>query len=64
LRDFLGPSYATARRQPENDFELKFAWDEARGHAGLAAALALIDDAARHPSGRLSGVVSPMQIEN
>ena len=40
------------------------AWDEARGRDGFAAALALIDEAARHPSARLSGVVSPMQIEN
>src|SRR5207237_6527634 len=47
-----------------NDYELRFAWDEARGRAGFAAALALIDRAARHRRGRLSGVVAPMQIEN
>jgi 5-methylthioadenosine/S-adenosylhomocysteine deaminase len=64
LRGFLAPGYASARWYLENDFELKFAWDEARGRDGFAAALALIDEAARHPSGRLSGVVSPMQIEN
>ena len=64
LRGFLAPGYASARWYLENDFELKFAWDEARGRDGFAAALALIDEAARHPSARLSGVVSPMQIEN
>jgi 5-methylthioadenosine/S-adenosylhomocysteine deaminase len=64
LRGFLAPGYASARWYLENDFELKFAWDEARGRDGFAAALALIAEAARHPSGRLSGVVSPMQIEN
>jgi 5-methylthioadenosine/S-adenosylhomocysteine deaminase len=64
LRGFLAPGYASARWHLENDYELKFTWDEARGREGFAAALALIDNAARHPSGRLSGVVSPMQIEN
>jgi cytosine/adenosine deaminase-related metal-dependent hydrolase len=64
IRGFLAPGYASARWRLENDFELKFAWDEARGREGFAAALALIDRVARHPSGRLSGVVSPMQIEN
>ena len=64
LRGFLAPGYASARWHLENDYELKFAWDEARGSDGFAAALALIDNAARHPSRRLAGVVSPMQIEN
>ena len=64
LRGFLAPGFASARWRLENDFELKFEWDEARGREGLATALALIDRATRHPSGRLSGVVSPMQIEN
>jgi len=64
MRGFLAPGYASARWYLENDFELKFAWDEARGRDGFATAVALIDRAARHPCGRLSGVVSPMQIEN
>ena len=64
LRGFLAPGYASARWYLENDFELKFAWDEARGRDGFATALALVDQVARHPSGRLSGIVSPMQIEN
>src|SRR3974390_2087010 len=64
LRGFLAPGYASARWYLENDFELKIAWDEERGRDGFATALALIDRAARHPSGRLSGSVSPMQIEN
>ncbi|MFL5265020.1 MAG: hypothetical protein ACJ8AH_00265 [Stellaceae bacterium] len=31
LRGFLAPGYASARWRLENDYELKFAWDEARG---------------------------------
>jgi cytosine/adenosine deaminase-related metal-dependent hydrolase len=63
MRGFLAPGYASARWRLDNDFDLKFAWDEARGREGFAAALALIDQAARHPCGRLSGIVSPMQID-
>jgi len=64
MRGFLAPGYASARWRLANDFELQFAWDEERGREGFRTALALIDQAVRHPSGRLSGVVSPMQIEN
>src|SRR6202043_3017242 len=64
MRGFIAPGFASARWRLDNDFELKFAWDEARGRAGLATALDVIERAGRHPSGRLSGVVSPMQIEN
>jgi len=63
MRTFLAPGYASARWRLANDFDLQYAWEEARGRAGFATALALIDGAARHPSGRLSGVVSPMQID-
>src|SRR5437868_6244100 len=64
IRGFVAPGFASARWRLDNDYELKFDWDEARGQEGLAAALQVIDVAVRHPSGRLSGVVSPMQIEN
>jgi 5-methylthioadenosine/S-adenosylhomocysteine deaminase len=64
MRGFLAPGYASARWRLANDFELHFTWDEERGREGFRTALALIDQAVRHPSGRLSGVVSPMQIEN
>jgi cytosine/adenosine deaminase-related metal-dependent hydrolase len=64
MRGFVAPGYASARWRLDNDFELKFAWDEAGGRAGLTRALGVIDRAAGHPCGRLSGVVSPMQIEN
>jgi cytosine/adenosine deaminase-related metal-dependent hydrolase len=64
MRGFLAPGYASARWRLDNDFDLRFSWDEARGRAGFANALEVIDHVTGHPSGRLSGVVSPMQIEN
>jgi cytosine/adenosine deaminase-related metal-dependent hydrolase len=63
MRGFLAPGYASARWRLANDFDLQYEWDETRGRQGFATALATIDSAARHPSGRLSGVVSPMQID-
>jgi cytosine/adenosine deaminase-related metal-dependent hydrolase len=63
LRVFLAPSYASARWHLENGWALKYRWDEAAGRHGLDAALALIEQASAHPCGRLSGVVSPAQID-
>ena len=63
LRVFLAPSYASARWHLENNWQLKYAWDEAAGRRGLDAALKLIDAAQADPSGRLSGIVSPAQID-
>jgi 5-methylthioadenosine/S-adenosylhomocysteine deaminase len=63
MRGFLAPGFASARWRLANDFDLQYAWDEARGREGFTKALALIDSAIRHHSGRLSGIVSPMQID-
>jgi cytosine/adenosine deaminase-related metal-dependent hydrolase len=64
MRAFLAPGYATAFWKLENDHTLGFDWDEARGRRRMDAALAFIDGLKDQPSGRISGVVSPMQIEN
>jgi cytosine/adenosine deaminase-related metal-dependent hydrolase len=63
LRGFLAPGYASARWYLENDHEIAYDWDEARGRAGFERALAVIHDAISHRTGRLSGVVAPMQID-
>ena len=63
MRGFLAPGYASARWYMEDDHELHYAWDEARGQAGFKAAMEVIDAALGHNCGRLSGVVSPMQID-
>ena len=63
MRGFLAPGYASARWYMEDDHELHYDWDEARGRAGFDAALGIIERAQAHPSGRLSGIVSPMQID-
>ena len=63
LRVFLAPGYASAGWLLENDWELKYLWDEAAGKRNFHAAMALIQEACAHPSGRLSGIVTPAQID-
>jgi cytosine/adenosine deaminase-related metal-dependent hydrolase len=63
LRAFLAPGFASARWKLENDYDLKYDWNEESGRQRFEAALRFIDGLARHPSGRLSGVVAPMQID-
>jgi cytosine/adenosine deaminase-related metal-dependent hydrolase len=63
LRGFAAPAYASARWRLDSDHEVGFEWDEAAGRRGLDGALRLITEAERHPSGRLSGVVYPAQID-
>jgi 5-methylthioadenosine/S-adenosylhomocysteine deaminase len=62
IRGFLAPGFATSRWKLADDRSLGFDVDEARGRKAFEAALALIDGLKGNPM--LSGVVSPMQIEN
>lgn len=64
IRGFMAPGFASARWKLTDDHSLGFDWDEARGRNGLGSALAFVDGLAKHPSGMLSGMISPMQIEN
>ena len=63
MRVCVAPGYASAKWKMENRQELKYAWDEAGGRRGFEAALRVIDAAEQHPSGRLSGMVFPAQID-
>lgn len=63
LRAFLAPGFASARWKLQNDYDLKYNWNEKSGRQRFEAALRFIDDLAHHASGRLSGIVAPMQID-
>jgi 5-methylthioadenosine/S-adenosylhomocysteine deaminase len=63
MRGFLAPGYASARWFLENDRGPSYDWNEPRGRSEFTAALTIIDEALGHQSGRLSGVISPMQID-
>jgi 5-methylthioadenosine/S-adenosylhomocysteine deaminase len=63
LRAWLAPGFSSARWKMESPSKLGYAWDEKGDRQRLDAALKLVDGAARDPSGRLSGVLCPMQID-
>jgi 5-methylthioadenosine/S-adenosylhomocysteine deaminase len=42
---------------------VEYEWDEAAGRKAMEEALQLVDRAAQHPSGRLSGMIAPAQID-
>ena len=63
LRGVVSPMYRSARWYTDTGSTVDYEWDEAAGRVDMEAALALVDAAAAHPSGRLSGMVSPSQID-
>lgn len=63
LRGVVSPMYRSARWFTKNGHSVEYEWDEAQGRADMDAALDLVDRAAAHPSGRLSGMISPSQID-
>jgi 5-methylthioadenosine/S-adenosylhomocysteine deaminase len=63
LRCYLAPGFASAAWKMEPDGALGYAWNEAAGKKSFEATLKFIDGLAKHPSGRLTGVVTPMQID-
>ena len=63
LRGVLAPTFASARWVVRQPHLLEYEWNEAAGRAGLDGALRLVDGLAKHPSGRLSGMIAPAQID-
>lgn len=64
LRMYAAPGFNTATWYRDNAHQLKYREDIAKGEKDFAAALDLIDELRRHNSGRLNGIVSPVQIDN
>jgi 5-methylthioadenosine/S-adenosylhomocysteine deaminase len=63
LRGVLAPSYASSRWVVRRSHLLEYEWNEAAGRQKFEAALRLCDQFAKNPNGRLSGVISPAQID-
>lgn len=63
LRVFLAPGFASSKWYMDNLHEVKYDWNEAGGQQALQRAIEVMDRADAHPSGRLSGVVFPAQID-
>lgn len=63
LRGVVAPMHRSARWRCDNGHEVTYDWSADGGEASFRAALATIDDAMAHDSGRLSGMVTPAQID-
>lgn len=63
MRMFAAPAFETSRWYRDNVHQLKFEEDIPKGEQAFAHALDVIEEARRHPSGRLDGVVAPSTID-
>lgn len=63
IRAVVAPMYRDARWYTTNGHELKYDWNPENGRKGFEKARRIIDLANQHPSGRLSGMVCPAQID-
>lgn len=63
LRAWAAPMFRSARWYAETGQETKYDWADDLGAAAFAEAQEVMDAAEAHPSGRLSALVSPAQID-
>ncbi len=63
MRAWLAPGFREAAWRMEGSHRLDFSWDKVRGRERYQQALAFVDEARAHPSGRIDGVIAPSQIE-
>ncbi|WP_118133072.1 amidohydrolase family protein [Oceanicella sp. SM1341] len=63
LRGVIAPMYRSARWYTKNGHSVEYEWDEAAGRAAMENALEVVAAAEAHPSGRLSGMIAPSQID-
>ncbi len=63
IRAWLVPSYASSHWSTNDGHSVDYIWDEARGHALLDEAIDLARRVEAHPSGRLSAMLGPAQID-
>lgn len=63
IRAVAAPMFRDARWFVAEGRRLEYDWDEAAGREAFAEAQRIIELARQHPSGRLSGMVSPAQID-
>lgn len=63
MRVCAGPMYRDARWSTPNGHALDYAWTPEAGCEAMEAAFRIIELARQHPSGRLTGMVCPAQID-
>ena len=63
LRCCIAPMFRSAKWFTRNGHVVEYDWNEKNGIDGMERALRLIDQAEAHPSGRLTGMMAPAQID-
>jgi 5-methylthioadenosine/S-adenosylhomocysteine deaminase len=63
IRAIAAPMYRDAKWTVPTGHRLDYAWDLEKGRRDFAAALGVVEQAECHPSGRLSGMIAPMQVD-
>ncbi len=63
LRAYVAPMYCSAFWYTEDGNKVKYNWDEAAGRRAFDDAVKTIEEAEKHPSGRLSAMLLPAQID-
>jgi len=63
IRAVAAPMYRDARWYVPTGHRLDYQWDLEKGRRDFATALTTVDAAQAHPSGRLSGMLAPMQVD-
>ncbi|MFQ5774537.1 MAG: amidohydrolase family protein [Kiloniellaceae bacterium] len=63
IRAVAAPMYRSAAWAARTGHAVDYAWDEAAGRRAFEAAVAAMEAAVVHPSGRISAMVSPAQVD-
>jgi len=63
IRAVAAPVYRDARWFTRNGHKLEYEWDKKAGREAFERAQRVVELARQHPSGRLSGMMSPVQID-
>lgn len=63
IRAVAAPMYRDARWIVPTGHRLDYDWDLGKGRRDFATALAVVDRALQHPSGRLGAMIAPMQVD-
>jgi len=63
LRAYIAPMFRSASWRTPDGHSVDYQWDEAAGLASLERAVALVERARQHPSGRMDGMLAPSQVD-
>ena len=63
IRGVLCPMYRSAAWSTKNGHSVVYDWDPEAGERGMERAIEIVEEADRHPSGRMSGMMGPSQID-